>query len=58
MTFIEQHCYMFIDDEENRLEYTLIHDKFMTMVDSIFESLVTELDVPLELFAKACDQGR
>ena len=55
MLFIEQHCYLFIDDDENRLEYTIIHEKFMNMVDGIFESLVSELNVDLELIAKACD---
>jgi hypothetical protein len=58
MIFIDENCDRFDSGEENKLVYTEVHDTFKNMVDILFESLVTELNVSLELFAKACEMGR
>merc|ERR1719421_2065200 len=37
--FFEAHCHQFTDDEENRLEYTTIHQLFGELVESQLEQL-------------------
>ena len=37
-SFFEQHCEKFTNDEENKLEYTQIHEAYMEILDKIIES--------------------
>jgi hypothetical protein len=38
--FIEQNCGYFDNEEENKLVYTELHERFKDMVDSLFDNLV------------------
>jgi hypothetical protein len=53
MTFIDEHCILFDSEEENKLEYTQIHEKFKEMVDGLLEKLLAELNVTPEVFLAA-----
>ena len=37
-SFFGQHCDKFTNDEENKLEYTQIHEAYMEILDRIIES--------------------
>ena len=58
MIFIDENCVAFDSEEENKLVYSEIHTNFKNMIDTLFENLVRELNVEIEIFAKACEMGR
>jgi hypothetical protein len=53
MTFIDEHCHFFLDQEENLLEYTDIHALFKDMIDALLWSFCDELGISEEVFVKA-----
>ena len=58
MTFIDENCLVFDSEDENKLEYTVIHNKFKDMVDALLDGLLTELQVSPDLFLEAVKLGR
>jgi len=42
MSFFEKNCSQFSDDEENKLEYTKIHEEYLYIIDEAIESKVRE----------------
>eukprot|EP00899_Mesostigma_viride_P012097 jgi/Mesvir1/20889/Mv07965-RA.1 len=53
MGFIDQHCAIFDLEEENKLEYTIVHQKFMAVVSQLLEDFLEELGVSQETFYEA-----
>ncbi|CDW82473.1 coiled-coil domain-containing protein 104 [Stylonychia lemnae] len=55
LEFIDEYCIVFDDDEENKLEYTDIHNKFKKIVDQKLEAFVTDLGIPADVFVNSCE---
>lgn len=52
--FIDDHCHEFDSaEEENRLEYTKLHNEFRELIDNLLSSYVEELGVDLGAFMEA-----
>ncbi|KPA80049.1 hypothetical protein ABB37_05065 [Leptomonas pyrrhocoris] len=51
--FIDDNCCIFSVDSEMKLEYTVVHNKFRELVDSLLTSCVVELGVPMETAVEA-----
>lgn len=45
MSFLDENCLVFDTEEENRLEYTSIHNAFKKIVDDLLSELMAELGV-------------
>mmetsp|Transcript_46894 Transcript_46894/g.87379 ORF Transcript_46894/g.87379 Transcript_46894/m.87379 type:complete len:487 (-) Transcript_46894:251-1711(-) len=52
MGFIDEACVIFDNDEENKLEYTKIHQDFQKLVDTLISDYLSELGVPPQKFAE------
>ncbi|GAX85773.1 hypothetical protein CEUSTIGMA_g13188.t1 [Chlamydomonas eustigma] len=50
MAFIDQKCLIFTPEEENKLEYTPIHEQFKELVDELLTEFITDLGVTPEQF--------
>jgi hypothetical protein len=48
MSFLDENCLVFDTEEENRLEYTSIHNQFKKIVDDLLSELMAELGVSQE----------
>ena len=57
-SFIDEYCGAFKpEEEENRLEYTVIHEKFRALVDELLSSFLAELGASPEKFMEAVKAG-
>ena len=54
MSFLDEHCIIFDNEEENKLEYTPIHNEFKKIVEDLIGELIAELGVTQEIFMQAC----
>jgi hypothetical protein len=45
MSFLDEHCIIFDNEDENKLEYTPIHRNFRKMVEELICELLAELGV-------------
>lgn len=45
MSYIDEHCIIFDTEDENKLEYTQIHNKFKKLVEELIGELLAELEV-------------
>ena len=52
--FFEKHANTFDVDDENKLEYTKIHNDFKNLVEELIGHLLAELGVTQEQFMEAC----
>jgi len=48
MSFLDEYCIIFDNEEENKLEYTSIHNDFKRLVDELIGCLIAELGVTQE----------
>lgn len=48
MTFLDENCIIFDSEEENKLEYTVLHSKFKKLIEGLLEELMSELGVSEE----------
>lgn len=55
--FVDENCGTFKDQEENKLEYTLIHNAFKQLVDELLEAHLQDLSVSQEVFTRFCHHG-
>ena len=53
MTFIDENCVIFDNDEENKLVYTEKHREFCQLIDNLLSSHLSEIGVSEVQFAKA-----
>jgi hypothetical protein len=58
MDFVDEKCFVFDDDEENKFEYTIIHDEFKEHIEALISSNLGELGITPELFVEACERAR
>ncbi|CDW71873.1 UNKNOWN [Stylonychia lemnae] len=58
LSFLDEHCVIFDNDDENKLEYTIIHNDFKKIVDELLCELMAELDITQEQFMEACDKAQ
>lgn len=50
MSFIDEKCMIFSPEDENKLEYTPIHEQFQQLVDDLLTDFIEELGVSQETF--------
>jgi len=48
MSFLDEHCIVFDNEEENKLEFTTIHNDFCKIVEDLLNELMTELGITEE----------
>ena len=48
MSFLDEHCIIFENEDENKLEYTPIHSNFKKLVEDLICNLLAELGVSEE----------
>jgi len=56
-TFVDDNCGIFEDQEENKLEYTLIHNAFKKLIDELLEAHLIELNVTEDQFTRFAQHG-
>jgi len=58
MSFLDENCIKFdATEDENKLEFTTIHNSFKKMVEGLLEELMRELGVTDEQFVQACEKA-
>lgn len=57
MSFLDEHCIVFDSEEENKLEFTAIHQKFKKIVEDLLAELMAELGVTDQQFVEACEKA-
>ena len=57
MSYLDEHCVGFENEEENKLEYTPIHNNFKRLVEDLIGELIAELGVTQEQFMEACGKA-
>lgn len=57
MSFIEEKCIVFDSDEENKLEYTVIHKDFKQLCEGLIEAMLAELSATPDMFAEAMQKA-
>jgi len=55
MSFLDDQCIAFDGEEENKLEFTSIHNAFKKLVEELLEELMTDLGVTDDQFVKSCE---
>jgi hypothetical protein len=45
MSFLDEYCIQFDNEEENKLEFTSIHVQFKKLVEGLLEELMNDLGV-------------
>eukprot|EP00614_Pseudopedinella_elastica_P022357 CAMPEP_0172630302 /NCGR_PEP_ID=MMETSP1068-20121228/173025_1 /TAXON_ID=35684 /ORGANISM="Pseudopedinella elastica, Strain CCMP716" /LENGTH=187 /DNA_ID=CAMNT_0013441107 /DNA_START=40 /DNA_END=600 /DNA_ORIENTATION=+ len=58
MGFIDENCMVFDNEEENKFEYTVIHEKFAEVVESLLTTHLHDISITPEAFAEACERAR
>ena len=48
MSFLDEYCIIFDNEEENKLEYTKIHNDFKKLVEELLGHLLAELEISQE----------
>ncbi|KAG5463966.1 hypothetical protein LSCM1_00142 [Leishmania martiniquensis] len=51
--FVDDNCCIFRNESEMQLEYTVVHNKFKELVDSLLTCFILELGVPMETAVEA-----
>ena len=54
MEFIDLHCSIFDAGDENKLEYTTIHERFCELIEKLLESHLADIGLTPEDFAAVC----
>lgn len=58
MGFIDNNCAIFVNDEENKFEYSEIHQAFVNKIEALINSQLAKVGVSNELFVAACLHAR
>lgn len=58
MNFVDDNCGCFESKEENKFEYTDIHEKYKSLVERLLYKYMQELEISEELFSRACEQHK
>lgn len=57
MSFLDEYCIIFDNEEENKLEYTKIHNDFKKLVEELLGHLLAEMEITQEQFMQACEKA-
>ena len=57
MSFIDEYCMAFDEEDEHKLEFTKIHNDFRKIVEELLEELMTELGISDTQFLEACEKA-
>ena len=57
MSFIDEYCTAFDDEDEHKLEFTKIHNEFKAIVEELLGELMAELGVTDTQFLEACEKA-
>ena len=57
MSFIDEFCMAFDEEDEHKLEFTKIHNEFRQLVEGLLEELMTELGISGQQFLEACERA-
>ena len=57
MSFLDEYCIIFDNEEENKLEYTKIHNEFKKLVEELLGHLLAEMEITQEQFMAACEKA-
>eukprot|EP00933_Yihiella_yeosuensis_P028267 TRINITY_DN22088_c0_g1_i2.p1 TRINITY_DN22088_c0_g1~~TRINITY_DN22088_c0_g1_i2.p1 ORF type:complete len:417 (-),score=88.05 TRINITY_DN22088_c0_g1_i2:60-1214(-) len=55
--FVDENCGIFEDVEENKLEYTLVHNAFRKLVEDLLTIHTVEMGITTEQFTTFCQHG-
>jgi len=55
MQFIDENCIFFDNEDENKLEYTLLHTQFKQLVDGLLAAHLLEVGITVEQFSDFVD---
>lgn len=55
--FVDDNCGIFEDLEENKLEYTLVHNAFKQLVDDLLVAHLCEMQINVDQFMRFCQRG-
>ena len=58
ITFVEEKCAVFESTEENRLEYTQIHNEFKRLIESRLEAYIQDLGISHQDFVLAWSRAQ
>ena len=58
MDFVDEKCFVFDNEEENKFIYTDIHHEFREHIEALISSNLGELDITPEMFFESCQNGR
>jgi len=58
MNFIDDKCIQFDNADENKLEYTMVHQSFVELIDQTLGTFLTRLGISEEEFVEACEKAR
>lgn len=53
-SFINEHSIVFDSDDENKLEYTKIHNDFKKLIEELLGNLLSEIGLNEEQFGEVC----
>ncbi|KAG0588895.1 hypothetical protein KC19_2G276400, partial [Ceratodon purpureus] len=52
LDFIDENCGMFEDSDDNKLEYTIVHENFKDLVDGLISDFLHSLGIPIPTFVQ------
>ena len=55
LSFIEENCLIFDSEEENKFEYTKIHQAFKDLFEKLFAEMIKDIGISEEDFVKSCE---
>lgn len=53
-SFIDEYCVAFDEEDENKFEFTAIHNNFKKLVDELLSDILAEVEIQQEQFLLAC----
>lgn len=58
MGFIDNNCAIFVNDDENKFEYSSTHQAFVTSIEKIIVGQLGKIGITIEQFVSACEKAR
>lgn len=54
---MDENCIVFEDEEENKFEYTTIHNNFKKMLEKMIDQLMSDIGITEDQFYRMCKIG-
>ena len=58
MGFIDNNCAIFVNDDENKFEYSEIHRAFVNEIEALIDAQLVKIGISNDLFVAACQLAR